>query len=232
MDAKLLLACVAAERGHRSYIGFQNEIRARIVDIPSGVFIAKGFVIHFPPLLLAALGWPAFLRRHRQEAGTLLLVTLVMFLVNGKFVNWRGENCYGPRYMLFVLPLLSLPLLLVLERLLAVRRRRQLAATLSGVAAAAILVASVWLQVGVNSLPFLSYYRARVQFEADRPEPQVAEYFAWESFGRVGWDLIGLKRGLREGFFAEQVAPRDERQRGAFSERHLASNYYWFPGWP
>ena len=43
MDAKLLLACVAAERGHRSYIGFQNEIRARIVDIPSGVFIAKGF---------------------------------------------------------------------------------------------------------------------------------------------------------------------------------------------
>ena len=43
MDAKLLLACVAAERGHRSYIGFQNEIRAKINNIPAGVFIAKGF---------------------------------------------------------------------------------------------------------------------------------------------------------------------------------------------
>jgi surface carbohydrate biosynthesis protein len=43
MDGKLLLACVAAERGHCAYIGFQNEIRARIGSIPPGVFIAKGF---------------------------------------------------------------------------------------------------------------------------------------------------------------------------------------------
>lgn len=43
MDAKLLLACVAAERGHTAYVGFQNEIRAKIASIPSGLFIAKGF---------------------------------------------------------------------------------------------------------------------------------------------------------------------------------------------
>jgi len=189
-------------------------------------------LLHFPPLLLAALGWPAFLRRHPREAWTLLLVTMVMFLVNGRFVNWRGENCYGPRYMLFVLPLLSLPLLLVVERLIVEGRRRRLAATVAGVAAAAILVGSAWLQLGVNSLPFLSFYRARAQFVADRPEPQVAEYFARHTFGRVGWELIDLKHGRTQGRFAEQVAPKDERRRGPFIERYLPSNYYWFPGWP
>ena len=42
-DAKLLLACVAAERGIPSYIGFQNRIRNRITTFPPGIFIAKGF---------------------------------------------------------------------------------------------------------------------------------------------------------------------------------------------
>jgi len=147
-------------------------------------------------------------------------------------VNWRGENCYGPRYMLFVLPLLSLPFLLVLERLIGAWRRRPQPAALGALALAALLGASTWSQVGVNSLPFLSFYRARVQFVADRPEPQVAEYFARERFGRVGWDLIRLKRGRPDAAFAEQVAPADERQRASFIERHLRSNYYWFPGWP
>lgn len=42
-DAKLLLACVAAERGLPAYIGFQNRIRDCITSIPPGIFIAKGF---------------------------------------------------------------------------------------------------------------------------------------------------------------------------------------------
>lgn len=42
-DAKLLLACVAAERGIPAYIGFQNRIRDRITSLPVGTFLAKGF---------------------------------------------------------------------------------------------------------------------------------------------------------------------------------------------
>lgn len=43
LDAKLLLACVAAERGVPSYIGFQNQIRSKITRFPPSIFIAKGF---------------------------------------------------------------------------------------------------------------------------------------------------------------------------------------------
>jgi surface carbohydrate biosynthesis protein len=43
LDGKLLLAAVAAERGRVSYVGSQNEIRAKIGQLPRGHFIAKGF---------------------------------------------------------------------------------------------------------------------------------------------------------------------------------------------
>ena len=50
LDAKLLLACVAAERGHETFIGFQNDIRARITALPAGVFIAKGKAVLIMPV--------------------------------------------------------------------------------------------------------------------------------------------------------------------------------------
>jgi surface carbohydrate biosynthesis protein len=43
LDGKLLLAAVAAEQGRECYVGSQNEIRARIGQLPRGHFIAKGF---------------------------------------------------------------------------------------------------------------------------------------------------------------------------------------------
>ena len=43
LDAKLLLACVAAEAGHAVIVGEQDELRANIASLPPGLFIAKGF---------------------------------------------------------------------------------------------------------------------------------------------------------------------------------------------
>jgi surface carbohydrate biosynthesis protein len=42
LDGKILLACIAAERGWTVYIGAQTEIRAKLNTLPAGVFIAKG----------------------------------------------------------------------------------------------------------------------------------------------------------------------------------------------
>ena len=45
LDAKLLLACVAAERGIASLIGPKREIEFRIASFPRGVFLAKSLRI-------------------------------------------------------------------------------------------------------------------------------------------------------------------------------------------
>lgn len=64
----------------------------------------------FPPLLLALPFWPQFWRQRRSEA-TFLLMSFALTAVMQLFFNSRGELCYGPRYFVFILPAMSLPLL-------------------------------------------------------------------------------------------------------------------------
>ncbi len=40
-DAKLLLACLATERGFESIVGCRNDIHLRIVELPRGIYLAK-----------------------------------------------------------------------------------------------------------------------------------------------------------------------------------------------
>ena len=43
LDAKLLLACVAAERGLTSILGPKREVEFRIASLPRGIFLSKSF---------------------------------------------------------------------------------------------------------------------------------------------------------------------------------------------
>ena len=44
LDAKLLLACIAAKRGLPSIIGSKREMEARITDFPRGIYLAKSLL--------------------------------------------------------------------------------------------------------------------------------------------------------------------------------------------
>ena len=44
LDAKLLLACIAARRGLPSIIGSKREVEARIADFPRGIYLAKSML--------------------------------------------------------------------------------------------------------------------------------------------------------------------------------------------
>ncbi|MGE4250836.1 MAG: surface carbohydrate biosynthesis protein [Parvibaculaceae bacterium] len=90
LHGKLLLACVAAERGHDVYIGAQNEIRSRISTIPPGAYVAKGFASNKARFLtilhrlgFTVLAWdeeglvhypPKMYYQRRMSAGSLALI--------------------------------------------------------------------------------------------------------------------------------------------------------------
>ena len=44
LDAKLLLACIAARRGLPSIIGSKREVEARIANFPRGIYLAKSML--------------------------------------------------------------------------------------------------------------------------------------------------------------------------------------------
>ncbi len=78
----------------------------------SGLLFSPGESIFlFTPLLLLAPAWfLRFVRSHRAEAVFVLGQAAFYVTVFGKFENWHGLWCYGPRYLMPLVPLLMLPM--------------------------------------------------------------------------------------------------------------------------
>jgi hypothetical protein len=71
----------------------------------------KSLLLFSPVLLLALLGVPRLLRRHRALAITCLAIALVNLLLNARLTNWTGDDAWGPRFTVPVMGLMLLPIL-------------------------------------------------------------------------------------------------------------------------
>jgi hypothetical protein len=150
-------------------------------------------------------------------------------VVIGTLPAWAGDFTYGPRYLLFVLPVLSLPALLAADALIE-RLPDWRAGALAALALAG-LAYSAYLQVQVNRLPFWIYYDARVALYTGYSE-MVADYFRDRHVGTICADLNRHRDDLTKlPYFAEvkrRVAPEAAelyvRELGALIRR---GNWYW-----
>jgi hypothetical protein len=203
----------------------------RLADGLWGYLFSPRFSIflYFPLLFFAAVGLPRFLARHRLDAIAMLSIFGAFLLLLSKTPSWAGEWTYGPRYLLPMLPVLSLPFLAfadeVIERIGSWRARAW------GVAALGCLAYSAYLQVQVNLLPFFIYYHAREALFASRSLDSI-DYFLNRHTALIAEDLVRHRYDV-EGlpYFAEmkRFAPpgfaEDYRRNfGAMLER---GNLYW-----
>ncbi len=111
----------------------------------------KGLLWYCPLVFLALALWPLLLRRRRAEGLLALGVILPALVVFGTYPVWWGGHCWGPRYLLPLLPLLLLPLAFASE-VLAGRALARRAA----VAVVALSLVAQALGVGVHVDRFLT----------------------------------------------------------------------------
>ena len=184
--------------------------------------------LHFPVLLFALIGWPIFYKRYKSHAVLVVILGAALLLTNSAFQNWRGEACYGPRYLLPVLPLLSLPFLQALGWITSVRTKMTRGLIYAAVASS--LIYSFLLQVSVNSLPFLFWYDLDNVLESETSKPG-ADYLGSHHFGTINIDFIRYAAGRPSRFssnFVDHLSPPEfVRLEGLKAETRL--NYYWFP---
>jgi hypothetical protein len=167
----------------------------RLADGLWGFLFAPRFSIflYFPLLVFALVGWRRFAERHRLDAVVILTIFLSFLLVLSKIPSWAGEWTYGPRYLLPMLPVLSLPFLTftddVLDRIGTWPARAWAAAAL------ACLAYSGYLQAQVNRLPFWTYYSAReVLFMSSSLAP--LDYFLYRHTALIADDLVRHRHNL------------------------------------
>ncbi|MBS1983391.1 MAG: hypothetical protein JST16_04395 [Bdellovibrionales bacterium] len=188
-------------------------------------------LIHYPLTLLALVSYPAFARRHRFEALAIIAVSAVYLVLIGLLPSWRAEQCYGPRYLLFVLPVFCLPVVLFLERTVEWVRGSWPTRLGLGLVVVSLLYSS-FLQTQVNRCAFLNFYAIRDPLTSGMPI-LTALYFVNTHYGRVNWDM---SRG--EEHFAgmpvwqelsKSLPPESLQAYKAHVMRAAqTSNYYWF----
>jgi len=209
----------------------ENQLfTANILPALRGFFFSKqrSIFLNFPLMICALPGWPAFSKQHRFDAITALLFAVVLLVINSGFRNWRGASCYGPRYLLPIAPILSLPFIHVLGWLTRSPGKVYKLAIRSVIAGA--LLYSFLLQVEVNTMPFFFWYYMKDVFDGQRTG-QAIEYLNSHHFGTINADfLIYLKSG--SSAFKDQVIDQltsdEEDNMATLEDSNRTSNYYWF----
>jgi hypothetical protein len=96
-----------------------------------GLFLSPGKSVFLfcPPLVASAFAWPRFYRRAPAAFWAMVLTVAPVVLVCSRLLAWAGDYAWGPRYLVFAVPVLLLPLAGLLDdvRAMASRARRRLA---------------------------------------------------------------------------------------------------------
>lgn len=110
-----------ARYGHLTDTGYHAE------DLPfhaplwrglEGLLVSsgKGLLWYCPLILVALAFWPTLLARRRAEGLLALGIVLPTLVVYATYPVWWGGICWGPRYLVPVLPFALMPLAFLLQR--------------------------------------------------------------------------------------------------------------------
>ncbi len=128
--------------GHWFGSGYGGEALAFRTPLLTGLrgnlfSVGRSIFLFSAPLLLFFFVIGRFYRKHRWEASLILLVSISYLTLYSKWWAWSGGICWGPRFLLPIIPLLMLPVGLIMEK---VKCRRLVKWGLIMVAAAGVVV--------------------------------------------------------------------------------------------
>lgn len=193
----------------------------------------KNIWMHFGLVIVACFGARRMWKEHRREALFLLIAGVLYVVPLCTIASWAGEWGYGPRYLLFGLPLVCVAALKVRSR------------AVWGIVGV-VLAVQMMLHWQVNRLEFFAANRLRVPLQlgyvvttADGWPDDNAPYPGRAYFDRRPWGLIcrdiiqtdgeASRHPLWET--AQQLGP-DYREGFRRTVTSLArhSNWFWFSG--
>ena len=90
----------------------------RIVDGAWGMLASpnKSEFLYSPPLVLAVLGMPAAFRAQPRLAFALVAMVVPTFIVYCTYRSWSGDYAWGPRFFVWIVPPLMLPIAWAIDR--------------------------------------------------------------------------------------------------------------------
>lgn len=232
----IVLAVNEVKFGSPFKLGYGRETElfaGRLADsIPAYLFAPRySIFIHFPLLAIGMLGIPRFWQQYRYELLVGWSFFATMFFIYSSYSYWTAEASYGPRYLLFALPVLSLPAVSVVDRLRCAKGLWQ--QTLPCVALAALVLGGAYAQTLVNRLEFHTFFRLRQQFQLiDRRDPELRDYLRNTNTAVFNRDFIRYRDHgvvpIPLQRLALEVSAERYRNVETSVRAHLSSNHYFW----
>ncbi|MEO8276589.1 MAG: hypothetical protein ABI639_10230 [Thermoanaerobaculia bacterium] len=147
----------------------------------SGLLVtpAKGIVWYSPIVLLGVAGWPGLRRRREACAWGILGMSVAWLLLISRYYQWYGGGCWGPRFVVPLLPLWILPSAEIFARFRAASWFRR-----------AVIVAVVLGSLAVSAAPLLtSFDQIGSALATSRSE---VEATSWQLEGSVPAHALAL----------------------------------------
>lgn len=104
----------------------------------------KSALLYSPPLILAALGAPAAFRAKPRLALAILAVCLPTFVVYCTYRSWSGDYAWGPRFFVWLVPPLLVPIAWFMDNLTRAKRAVAAAVIAAGICVQLLGVALYW----------------------------------------------------------------------------------------
>lgn len=123
----------------------------------------KGLLLFAPPSLLAFFGFSKFAKQNRPTSiaiGGLFLTFLLMYSTRR---GWHGGACWGPRYLLPMLPLLMLPAgVFVAEYIDRTKEKRTTYTKFVAACIVGIVIFGITVQIAAVSIFPLNYFEMKI----------------------------------------------------------------------
>jgi 4-amino-4-deoxy-L-arabinose transferase-like glycosyltransferase len=166
----------------------------------------RGVLLFAPAVVIFALGIHGFAKRHRAEAWLAISVIAYIFVLYSKWWAWHGGWCWGPRFLVPVIPLLLVP------GLVEARTKKWLAATavILGLVGFGVQVAGVLINYTTAydywiKIKRLDWAEANIQTFSpmaihlkalSATSPRQYDLWAVQAARVIGWHVLWIVFGL------------------------------------
>lgn len=119
--------------GYEPYLG--AYFGGSVVDGAWGMLASpnKSALLYSPPLVLALVGLPAAIRAHRRFGLALAAIAAPTFVVYCTYRSWSGDYAWGPRFFVWLVPVLLVGLAWFVDPLTRAKRGLLVAVVAGGI---------------------------------------------------------------------------------------------------
>lgn len=186
----------------------------------------KSLFLYAPLLPLGLLGsfWVPRATRVVYLWGWLAFV--VLYGLNASFVNWRGDWCYGPRYLIFAIPALSVPLVSLLTLTSRFGRAQRWAMGL----VIFVSLLSINSPSAIHGMGFFAAFEAEQAYALEAITDETVRAYFRQPHWRINADLRAYRLGRSSFPVLPASQEMTETQREGLRERLgqiYLQNYFW-----